>query len=268
MSTLLEKVQHAINCKNDIKNALNNINEGVITDDTPFDQYAAAIPNSVVYKYQLSEPVNFTLDVTNWMGSNYELVIPKNTYKIEKGLHIDIPVETSSVNKDYVVKSALTIQDITGGTYSRVDDSYSDTTVSISSVSAPDRNLQVSLYGLVPHVRSALNPFTFTKTNAVTANNNRNVSVRIQDEDGYFYVHNDTEGVYIKSNKIKINVQSSTNDDSITSSTNVSLKVYIDGTSVLDGTYNLSLGSSGFTSDYIDVPNDNTTIDIEIVQNN
>lgn len=150
MSTLLEKVQHAINCKNDIKNALNNINEGVITDDTPFDQYAAAIPNSVVYKYQLSEPVNFTLYVTNWMGSNYELIIPKNTYRIEKGLHIDIPVETSSVNKDYVVKSALTIQDVKGGSYDSESNMYTSITVSISAISAPDRNLQISLYGLVP----------------------------------------------------------------------------------------------------------------------
>ena len=94
-------------------------------------------------------PVTFAL--TNWdpdiQGTTYELVC--TGYKIgDGGLQIGLPSDSSAVNTQAVVAAALTIANTKVTEPDIQDKRVGRTTVTISAVNAPDRDLVIALFGL------------------------------------------------------------------------------------------------------------------------
>lgn len=99
--------------------------------------------------YVVGTPVEFTL--TGWdadvQGTTYTL--KANGYKIGAGgLQIGLPANDSTVNTNAVVAAALTIVDggVTAPNTSNNTAGY--TTVTISAVNVPDRDVTIALFGL------------------------------------------------------------------------------------------------------------------------
>jgi len=258
MSTLIEKVQYAIETKNLIKNAVNEVNPGAITPEIPFREYPEIIKNSISYTYRISEPVNFILYANNWVGNNYLLETPAETYDIEKALYLDIPLETSTVNKDYVVESAITLPYYTQP-YNRFIDSKGVVSMNISASDAPDKDVEIAIYGLVPYTKHTLNPFTYTNTQGTT-----NVGLDLYMVDGEDTAEAQTSytGVYVKNEQIKFKITAYSYVTGV-ETISYTLKVSVDGTQVVNKSGSLSDRTS-YTTDYISVPSDSSSIVVTI----
>lgn len=262
MSTVIEKLQYAIETKNLIKNAVNEVNPGAITPEIPFREYPEIIKNSISYIYRISEPVNFTLYANNWVGNNYLIEIPANTYTIEKKLHIDIPLETSTVNKDYVVESALTLP-YYSQSYTRFNDTYNVLSINISASKAPTEDVEISIYGLAPFVRNPVNPFTFSD---IDESSNYSLITRILDGDETLVPAGSYTDIYLKNTKFKVKLTGVVSS-SATGSVSYTLTVKINGVTKVNKTSTLS-DDAVYTTDYIDVTSDTDTIEVSVKVNN
>ena len=258
MSTVIEKLQYAIETKNLIKKAVNEVNPGAITPEIPFREYPEIIKNSISYIYRISEPVNFTLYANNWVGNNYLLETPAETYDIEKVLYLDIPLETSTVNKDYVVESAVTLPYYTQS-YNRFTDSKGVVSMNISASDAPAKDVEIAVYGLVPYTKHPLNPFTYTNTEGTT---NVGLDLYIIDGEDTTEARTSYTGAYIKNEQIKFKITAYSYKSGVTT-VSYTLKVSVGGTQVVNKTSSLSDGSS-YTTDYISVPSDSSSIVVTI----
>ena len=99
--------------------------------------------------YVVGEPVSFTL--SGWdeplNGTTYTL--KANGYKIgANGLQIGLPPDSSTVNTQAVVAAALTIVDRVGTAPDTEKNIAGYTTITISAVNVPEREVTIAIFGL------------------------------------------------------------------------------------------------------------------------
>lgn len=113
--------------------------EGIFNAESP----------TIVFDYVVGSPVEVTL--TGWdpdlQGTTYKLVC--TGYKIgDGGLQLGLPSDSSTVNTQAVVAAALTIVNTEVTEPNQENQRAGKTTVTISAVSAPERDLVIALFGL------------------------------------------------------------------------------------------------------------------------
>lgn len=97
--------------------------------------------------YVVGEPVAFTLSGWDAAAQGTTYTLKANGYKIgANGLQIGLPADSSTVNTQAVVAAALTV--VNTSFTAATDSAPAYTTVAISAVSVPDRDLTVAIFGL------------------------------------------------------------------------------------------------------------------------
>lgn len=112
-------------------------------DTVEFYEESAPIENV----YVIGAPVDFTLSLDSWNGTTYAL--KAENYKVGvNDVQIGLPSATSTTNANAVVKAALTIVTTSYTSANSSNGTPAYTTLNISAVNAPTRDITVAIFGL------------------------------------------------------------------------------------------------------------------------
>ena len=108
------------------------------------DAVLAVLPETGQTVYVVGASTDFTLSANDWDGTNYTLRLDRTKYEIGNNLQIGIPSQSSMTNAQLLTESALTI--------SNIGLSALQHTITITAVTAPSKDIVVTIYGVTPIV--------------------------------------------------------------------------------------------------------------------